>query len=99
MNKGIINQNLLEKNIQQINLYQEEETKILEKIYRTLKEGTKSYQSTNTALLLNEIHYIKKNIHLIEKKRVEYADVLNKAISNYSMLENKTIQTFNENNE
>jgi len=96
MDKGMIDRTLLENNIKQINFYQEEEKKILERIYKTLKESTKDYQSTSTTFFLHEIKASKKNIHLIYQKRTKYQEVLTKVISSYQTLGRKTNQIFTE---
>ncbi len=96
MNKGLLNESLLDKDIEQINLYATEEKETLKCICNKFLETSNSYKSTNTALLLNVVNNLKGNIGSIYQKRVDYVGVLNKAISSYNTLSNKTVTMFEE---
>lgn len=96
MDKGILNQSSLEKNIEQIKFYSLEEKQILNKIDKELNEVSKNYNSTNTALFLNNVRNFKTNIDFIYEKRIKYTTVLNEMISKYNELSFATRQIFDE---
>lgn len=96
MDKGILNQSLLEKNIEQIKFYSLEEKQILNKIDKELNEGSKNYNSTNTALFLNNVGNFKNNIDFIYEKRIRYTTVLNEMIVKYNELSIATRQIFDK---
>ena len=98
MNKGIINQPLLEQNIKQIEFYAKEEQKSLTKICSALEEGSKEYNSPNVKLLLDNISVLKGKIELINKKRFKYMEILNKVILKYNNLARETKNKFDGDN-
>lgn len=89
MNKGVINENLLEKNIQQIEFYAKEEVEFLNKIYNKLEEFRENYVSENNAFLLPKINNYKKNIDDIHQKRKKYCNILREVIALYIKTSNK----------
>lgn len=94
MNKGLLNETLLDKDIEQIMLYANEEKENLKNICNKFIEISYSYNSTNTALLLNTVNNLKGNISSIYQKRTNYVSVLNRAISSYKVLSNETVAMF-----
>lgn len=94
MNKGLLNETLLEKDIEQINIYANEEKEMLKNICNKFVEVSNSYNSTNSALLLNTVNNLKGNISSIYQKRTSYIGVLNRAISSYNILSNETVAMF-----
>ena len=94
MDKGILNQSSLEKNIEQIKFYSLEEKQILNKIDKELNEGSKNYNSTNTALFLNNVGNFKTNIDFVYEKRIRYTTILNEMIVKYNELSIATRQIF-----
>lgn len=96
MDKGILNQSSLEKNIEQIKFYSLEEKQILNKIDKELNEGSKNYNSTNTALFLNNVGNFKTNIDFIYEKRIRYTAILNEMIVKYNDLSIATRQIFDK---
>ena len=96
MDKGILNQSSLEKNIEQIKFYSLEEKQILNKIDKELNEGSKNYNSTNTALFLNNVGNFKINIDFIYEKRIRYTTILNEMIVKYNELSIATRQIFDK---
>ena len=96
MDKGILNQSSLEKNIEQIKFYSLEEKQILNKIDKELNEGSKNYNSTNTALFLNNVGNFKTNIDFVYEKRIRYTTILNEMIVKYNELSIATRQIFDK---
>lgn len=96
MNKGILNHTLLEKNIEQIKFYALEETKSLNKVDKILNDAISNYNSTNTALFLNNESSLKTNINFIYEKRIKYTAVLNEMIEIYNELSEDTRQISNK---
>ena len=96
MNRGILNQSLLEKDIEKINFYASEETKILNEICQKFEDGTSNYNSANTSLLLSNINNFKDSIDKLTNKRENYTYILNKVILQYDNLSELSKKTFNE---
>lgn len=96
MNRGILNQSLLEKDIEQINFYASEEIKTLNKICQKFEDGTSNYNSANTSLLLSNINNFKDSIDKLTNKRENYTYILNKVILQYDNLSELSKKTFNE---
>lgn len=94
MDRVIINQLLLERNIQQIDFYTNEEQLILNKISNQLYEISKNYKSNNNSLILEDINKFKEKITNLTKKRKQYNVVLNKVIQKYNDLGIETIEIF-----
>lgn len=96
MNKGILNESLLEKEIEQIIFYANEEKTNLRKICNNLIELDNCYNSTNTKIFINNANNLKSKINTIYQKRIKYTNILKKVIINYNTLSNKTVEIFNE---
>ena len=94
MDKGIINEPLLEKNIVQITYYGDEENKLLNKITKKFEEGTNNYKSKNTSSFLRNINILRNNTSLILTKRMAYANVLTRVIAQYHKLSDETVDKF-----
>ena len=94
MNKGLLNESFLDKDIEQINLYSNEENEKLKSICNKFTEISSLYSSTNTALILNSLNNLKGNIKNIYKKRIEYIGVLNRAKESYNLLSKETVVMF-----
>ena len=69
MNYSRVDEALLDKNIKEIELYKTEEEKALNKICEKLISATQSYQSENTAQILNNIEITKTKIAPLKAKR------------------------------
>ena len=69
MNYSRVDEALLDKNIKEIELYKTEEEKTLNKICEKLISATQSYQSENTAQILNNIEITKTKIAPLKAKR------------------------------
>lgn len=95
MNKGLLNRDLLEKDIEQLVFYTKEEKTVLVKIYQKLEEITSDYNSTNTALFLSNISNSKNIIDKIYEKRNQYINILKKEIIKYNRLSNQATKVFN----
>ena len=96
MNKGILNQSLVEKNIQQITFYSEEEQKKLNQICSEMIEASNNYKSSNTSIFTNHVTMMQKQIPIINEKRKKYADVLDAAIKQYHRLSGETRKAFSK---
>lgn len=83
MSLGHIHLSYLEKNIEKIDFYKDEEEKILKKICSQLEECNKRYRSSNTTNLSNKVTNIKGNINNIKNKRIKYNQVLKTTIERY----------------
>ena len=84
MEKGIIEQSLLEKNIEYLEFYSDEEKVMLNKIYNKVIDIVNNYISENSKLLINKNIHLKKNIDDIAAKRIRYTKILNKVILIYN---------------
>ena len=96
LEKGILNQELLERNIENIKYYLEEEYKYINKIYDKLNESSKYYCSFNTNLILEVIYNLPDNAEFLKNKREKYVIVLNKNIIKYNNLSIETKRIFND---
>jgi len=98
MNEGIINKDLLNKDIEQIEYYKNEEKNILNKINNKLNECIDNYTSSNKNLFLTKINNFNDDINKIYEKRGMYITVLKHTIEKYDYLSNKTVDIFSEDN-
>ncbi len=94
MNEGLLDRELLEKDIEQIEYYKEEERKTLEDICSQLEVCREFYQSQNIPQLLNDTDNPKMKCSMLYSKRNQYATTLKKAIELYETLSNETIKKF-----
>lgn len=94
MNENILNKTLLEKNIEQINFYSEEEKQVLSKIFEKMQICLKNYNTSNTAQFLEKIIDSKLSTSKISTKRTKYVKVLNNAIARYDRVSMETINRF-----
>lgn len=95
MDRGIINESLLEKDIKNIEFYSNEENKVLNKIYTKFNDCCNNYKSENTSMLINDNNLIKNIIDSLYNKRVRYTDILLKVILQYNNLSNVAKSKFN----
>ena len=98
MNENILNKALLEKNIEQINYYIEEEKQLLNKIFEKMELCLKDYNTSNTAKYLEKITDSKLNVSKISTKRTQYINILNNAIARYDRVSIETINRFDGEN-
>jgi uncharacterized coiled-coil DUF342 family protein len=96
MNRGIINEAMLERDIENIEFYLNEENKILNKIYDAYQEALDCYSSTNTNFLSNHLNTLPKNISDIWNKRKQYTNTLQRVIQQYHMLSESTRKKFED---
>ncbi len=94
MDKGIINQELLEKNRKLIDFYSREEQKTLSQIYTVFLEVCQNYQSTNTPFFTNHIQYEKSLLPVLDQKRSQYTAVMGDVVARYNLLSNQVTQKF-----
>ncbi len=95
MNGGIIEKTLLLKDIEQIDLYYNEENKILEKLSKTFNDTMEEYESSdNSHLMLAEIDKLNNQTTELYEKRKRYTYVLNRVIEQYEYLTNRTKERF-----
>lgn len=94
MNKGNLNREFLEKNIEQIIFYRDEEKNNLLNIFGQMEQSIGNYKSKNSSQFLNRISELKPAIEQIYAKRLSYISLLNKVIVQYESLSMKTIETF-----
>ena len=95
MNGGLLNKPFLQKNIEEIDFYANEERLLLIKISEKIKSCTKNYKSTKNSKILEEQNDVQKNINKISVKREKYSLILNKQIEKYDSLVEMTVQKFN----
>ena len=95
MNKGILESELLEKNIEYLQFYINEEYKMLNNIYNQMIECNSCYSSLNSKLFINEINNIPNNIKLIQENRLKYINILNNVIVKYKETSESTKNIFN----
>lgn len=96
MNQSLLNEGLLQKDIEQLAYYTDEENEVLKKISSVLRDVSNSYQSPNTASFLNHTTHWQQKIRPIYEKRKQYEITLNRVIEQYNRLTNETIQKFNQ---
>ena len=94
MNENILNKSLVEKNIEQINYYAEEENQTLNKIYEKLQMCADNYSTSNKALFLEKIANKDFVVSKIASKRAIYSKVLTNAIARYDRVSGETINRF-----
>ena len=94
MNYSRVDEALLDKNIKEIELYKTEEEKTLNKICEKLISATQSYQSENTAQILNNIETAKIKIAPLKAKREKYITILNQVIIKYRGLSSSVENMF-----
>ncbi len=95
MNENTLNKTLLEKDIEQINYYANEEKNILNKIFERMKLCTNEYNSSsNKSIILDKINSSQTMISKIESNRAKYVNVLNNAIKRYDRISIETINKF-----
>lgn len=95
MDKGILDSNLLKKNIEYLKSYIDEEYKNLNNIYNQLIECNNCYSSLNSKLFLNEINSVPNSTKLIQENRLKYVNVLNNVIIKYEDASKYTKKIFN----
>ena len=83
MNKGIIDETLINKDIEFIDYYSEEETDCLRKLNSLFEDVEKNYSSDNTSLFLQSLENSESDILKFNEKRAKYILVLQKAIMKY----------------
>lgn len=96
MDKALLKQSFLEKDIDKITYYTLEEKKILINIYNAIEEGLSNYNTTNKSLFTNTLINYFSNVEKIFNKRLEYIKVLKDVITKYKTLSIKTISIFDK---
>ena len=94
MDRGFVNEDLLEKNIEQILMYAKEERDILKKIGEVLSTISTSYDSVNDSSFCEGLIDFDKTVEFIYSKRNEYVGVLNKTLTIYRDLSGETASMF-----
>lgn len=95
LDKGILDSDLLKKNIEYLKFYIDEEYKNLNDIYNRLIECNNCYSSLNSKLFISEINNIPNNIKLIQENRLKYVNVLDNVIIKYEDSSKYTKKIFN----
>ena len=93
---SILNVSLVEKNIEKIQLYADDEKKVLINIYRKIKGINSCYNSDNMKKIINNIDELGSGISIIYRKRMEYIDTLESAIKIYTERVEQTKLRFGE---
>ncbi len=83
MDKGILNEPLVQKNVALLESYCSEEKNKLGQIFNVFSESISCYKSGNTGAISSKISNLKNNNSTIYYNRQRYIDVLNKAIQIY----------------
>lgn len=95
MKNGFLDRAALEKDIEQIKFYAEEEKEKLAKIREQIERCTENYDSQNTKLILESIKNYGQNAEKFYDKRLSYMLVLKNAIALYEDLGRETVERFN----
>lgn len=96
MDRGIIEESLLTKDIEQIEMYAEEENLNLNKIYSVCQEASSTYISSNSNMLNSSLSNMTNDAKKLLKKRNEYANTLRRVIERYHMLTETTKRKFED---
>ena len=96
MNKGIIDETLLTKDIELIDMYTNEENNTLIKISSILDEASKCYVSSNTNFIDSALRSVSTDASKLLKKREAYSDVLRRVIKRYNTLAYSTREKFED---
>lgn len=96
MNTNVLDQPLLEKNVEQIKLYANEEQSILTIINNTMLSITDSYKSSNSNQIQTNITNFTPNITKIYHKRTTYTNTLTNVIAQYNQISIQANQVFNK---
>lgn len=94
MNYNRVDEILLTTNIKKIELYKNEEEKLLNKIFENLNLASQYYQSENASQMLNNIENTKKQVSSLKIKREKYIEILKQVIIKYRELSNNTSRMF-----
>lgn len=96
MNKGIIEESYLQKNIDKINFYSNEEKKVLIKISQQFERCNDNYKSTNANIFMKTMNSFNLNVDRIYTKREKYQITLKNVITQYKSLSVQVINDFGE---
>lgn len=96
MNYGMLDQILLEKNIEKLVLYTDEEYSVLQNIVMELECLQQEYHTKNVNELSTSTLKLKEDVNKIKSKRVEYINALQKVIEQYNRLSNEVTSIFEE---
>jgi hypothetical protein len=83
MNENIIHEDLVQKNIDFLNLYREEEEKKLDIAFEKLDGCLASYKTSNSETLKSRVSNLKNSASVLASNREEYCNVLKEAIRIY----------------
>ena len=92
MNKAILNESLLEKDIEKITFYASEEKKVLNSVFAQMNEFGNDYASVNFSAISNTNNILKSKIDFIYEKRMKYIKILNRVIKQYRSLSKATVK-------
>lgn len=93
MDRGILDVESVQKNIELIDYYSREEALVLDKIYNSFNNCNNNYQSEDKKIKLDNT-LLQNNIRLIKEKRFKYTITLREAINRYQMLSQETEKFF-----
>lgn len=96
MNYGMLDQILLEKNIEKLVLYTDEEYSVLQNIVMELECLQQEYHTKNVNELSASTLKLKEDVNKIKSKRIEYINALQKVIEQYNRLSNEVTSIFEE---
>lgn len=94
MDKGQLIQSALERNINHIYFYAQEERTNLMKIFTALDNCCQHYNTTNSQLFQPQLTTNKNYIEKIYDKRIAYITTINQAIIHYNELGVNTTKSF-----
>ena len=96
MDKGIIDESLLTKDIELIDMYAKEENSTLLKICSICDEASQTYVSSNSSIINSYLNYMPNDADRLYKKREAYSDVLRRVIKRYNTLAYATREKFED---
>lgn len=83
MDKGIMNEPYVQKNIDLLDSYSSEEKAKLNQIFSRFDESTKCYKSPNSGLIKKKVSDLISNASILYSNRQAYSNTLDAAIKIY----------------
>lgn len=97
MNKGIIDEGDLIKNIELLKLYNNEEKSSIQQILKKINSCFACYNTPNLSKFKNKCSKLESNASTIIYNREEYVNVLEKVITIYKQTANSVVGLFENN--
>ena len=83
MNESVLNETLLKKNIELLELYSDEEKEKLDLIFDKMNQCLVCYKTSNSSNFNKKVSSLKSNMPIIVSNRQEYIRILNEVIRIY----------------